>query len=325
VSSRGTTLAALLIALGHPAWWLLAAAGFLVRGGIVVFLLAIVSLPSPLVLSNILGPLIVPLAFGTLLPETAVLFGAAIGVGLFWLIAGSWFAAATEVALIRDARRVAAEEGVLPAAWSPANGPSEPGGGRRASARAAAAHLLAHVPTALAIGFGSVAIVAATYRELTIPSDTGPIALRVAIAAAAPITVIVVLWLFGELLGGQAARRIALDDTSVLRSLRLAAADLVRHPVGTVLVPLFLTAILALDLAAMLAVVAIVLTEVRDRLGDALADPVASLLTVLTLGAAWVLALLVTGLIGAWRSVALSLEHGRRRDNRGIHAPPTGG
>jgi len=41
MTTRGATLAALLSALGRPSWWILALAGFLVRGGIVVFVVAI--------------------------------------------------------------------------------------------------------------------------------------------------------------------------------------------------------------------------------------------------------------------------------------------
>jgi hypothetical protein len=305
VTTRGTTLAALLLALGRPTWWLLAVAGFLVRGGIVVFLLAIVSLPSPLVLSNIFGPLVVPLAFGTLLPTTAILLALALATALFWLVAGSWFAAATEVALIRESVRAAEDEGLGGRVAAPASR-------RRTSARVAAAHLIAHIPTAFALAFGGMAIVVSTYRELTNPSDSGPIVLRVVVSAALPIALIVASWLVGELVGGHAARRIVLEDAAVLAAVGRGALDLVRHPLGGLLVPLLMTAILAVDLGAVLGIVAIVLTDVRDRLIHPLADPLATLLTVATLGAAWSLALIVTGLIAAWRGAAMTLDHARR-------------
>jgi hypothetical protein len=325
LTTRGVTIAALLIALGQPAWWLLALAGFLARGGIVIFLFAIVSLPSPLVLSNILGPLVTPLAFGTLLPETAVLIVVAIGLALFWLIGGGWFAAATEIALIRGAQAVAAEEGLPAAAVVP--------GGRGLVARATAAHLLAHVPTALVVGIASVTIVRVIYAELTNPSDAGPIALRVVAGAVAPIGAIVVVWALGEIVGGLAARQIALGGASVPRALGRALVVIVRHPIGSLVVPILTLIVLAIDLGAVLAVVAIVLGQVRDRLVGGIDDPVAIALTLATLGAAWSLALIVTGLIAAWRNVALTFEVQRigvarsasGEDNRGIHAPPSGG
>jgi hypothetical protein len=319
VTTRGTTLAALLLALGRPVWWLLGLAGFLVRGGIVVFLLAIVSLPSPLVLSNIFGPLVVPLAFGTLLPTTAILIAVGLAIALFWLVAGSWFAAASEVALILETVQAAADEGLGDRATARAAGAAR---GRRTSARVAAAHLIAHIPTAFALGLGSVAIIAATYRELTNPSDSGPIILRVVVSAALTIAVIVTWWLVGELVGGHAARRIVLDDAAVLTAVGRGALDLVRHPVGGLVVPLLMTAVLAIDLGAVLGIVAIVLTDVRDRLIHPLADPLATLLTVATLGAAWSLALIVTGLIAAWRGAAMTLDHERRRNTRATGASP---
>ena len=112
MTTRGATLAALLSALGRPSWWILALAGFLVRGGIVVFVVAIVTLPSPLALSNDLAPLLTPLYFGRLEPTTLALLAAAIVIIVAWIVAGGWFAAATEVVLVRDARQAAHEEGL---------------------------------------------------------------------------------------------------------------------------------------------------------------------------------------------------------------------
>lgn len=300
LTTAGATIAALLIVLGRPAWWLLALAGFLARGGIVVFLFAIVSLPSPLVLSNILAPLVTPLAFGTLLPETAALILGGIGAGLFWLIGGGLFAAATELAIMRDARAIAEEEGLPAAAREP--------DGRLLVVRAAAAHLLAHGPTALVTATGAVAIVRVIYAELTNPSDSGPIALRVVSGAVAPIALIVVVWVLGEIVGGLAVRRIVIRGSSVLGGVVGAIGDLVRRPIGSVLMPFLTILVLAIDMAAVLAIVAVVLSEVRDRLAGRIDDPVATLLTVATLGAAWSLALTVTGLIAAWRSVAMTFE-----------------
>lgn len=303
LTTRGVTIAALLIALGRPAWWLLALAAFLARGGIVVFVLAIVSVPSPLVLSNILAPLVTPLAFGTLLPQTAVLITVGIGLALFWLIAGGWFAAATEIALIREAQATADEEGLPAAGEVPA--------GRQLAVRAAAAHFLAHLPTALVLGAGSVAIVRGIYAELVNPSDSGPLALRVVVGAALPLAAIVATWAFGELVGGLAVRRIALGGASIGGGVAGGIGDLVRRPIGSLVMPLLTMVVLAVDLGAVLATVAIVLGQSRDRLVGGSDDPVATGLTVATLGAAWSLALVVTGLIAAWRSVALTFEFQR--------------
>lgn len=326
------TIAALLAVLGRPAWWVLAIAGFLVRGGILAFLVAVVSLPSPLALSNVLGPVVLPIALGRVSSETALVLGLALGFVVAWVVVGGWFAAATEVSLIGEARRAARDEG-LP------TGPDRPAG-RWLVTRSAAVHLLAHLPTLAALAFATIEGIGVAYRELTNPSDASPIALRVVAGAAVPIIIVFGLWLVGEIVGGLAARRVVLGGSSVGRALIGALDDVIGRPGGALAMPTVTSAILIVDLAAVLAIVTVVWTEVRERLARPLDDPLATALTVATLGAAWTLALVVTGLIAAWRSVALTFEHERAsaaaaraaagdgapdRDIRGIHAPPTGG
>jgi hypothetical protein len=84
--------------------------------------------------------------------------------------------------------------------------------------------------------------------------------------------------------------------------------DLVRHPAGSLIAPVITAVVLIVDLAAVLVMVMIVWTQVRDRLVHGTGDPLPTALALLTLGAAWCLALLVTGLIDAWRSVAMTFE-----------------
>jgi hypothetical protein len=304
VTTRGATLAALLSALGRPSWWILALAGFLVRGGIVLFLVAIVTLPSPLALSNVLGPIVTPLYFGRFEPTTVTLIAVAIVAVVAWIVAGGWFAAATEVTLIHEAQRSARDEG-LPI------GEVRPGGSLLIG-RAAAAHLIALIPLAVTLGFGSVQIFGVAYSELVNPSSTGPIVLRVIGGAMGPVVAIVVTWVLGELVGGMAVRRIVIGGEPVVGAVLRSATDLLRRPAGGLLAPLVTTAILVADLGAVLAVVMIVWMEVRTRLLHALDDPLATALTLATLGAAWCLALLVTGLIDAWRSAAMTFELERR-------------
>ena len=119
---------------------------------------------------------------------------------------------------------------------------------------------------------------------------------------------IVVVWALGEIVGGLAVRRIVFRGSPVLGSVVGALGDLVRRPIGSLLMPFLTMLVLAFDMAAVLAIVAVVLSEVRDRLAGGIDDLVATLLTVATLGAAWSLALTVTGLIAAWRNVAMTFE-----------------
>jgi hypothetical protein len=300
VTTRGATLAALLSALSRPSWWILALAGFLIRGGILVFLLAIVTLPSPLALSNVLGPIITPLYLGHLDPSILALLIGAIVLAVAWIVGGGWFAAATEIILIRDARLAVSEEGVTERPL--------PSTGRWLIARAATAHLVALIPMGVVLGIGSVQIFGVAYRELLNPTDNGPIALRVIGGAAGPVVAIVASWVLGEIVGGLAVRRIVLGGEPVIGAVLRSAFDLVRRPAGALLVPLVTTAVLVVDLGAVLAVVMIVWADVRNRLVRPVDDPLATTFALATLGAAWCLALLMTGLIDAWRSAAMTFE-----------------
>src|SRR5258705_9955784 len=208
MTTRGATLAALFSALGRPSWWILALAGFLVRGGIIVFVVAIVTLPSPLALSNDLAPLLTPLYFGHLEPTTLALIVAAIVIIVAGIVAGGWLAAATEVVIVRDARQAAHEEGLPTRPLPPA--------GSMLITRSAVAHMVALIPMAFALGVGSVQIFGVAYRELVNPSDAGPIVLRVVREASGPIATIVVVWILGELVGGMAVRRIVLGGETGL-------------------------------------------------------------------------------------------------------------
>ena len=216
--------------LGRPSWWILGLAGFLVRGGILVFGLAIISLPSPLALSNVFGPIVTPLYLGRVEPATVALIASAAAAFVAWLVCGSWIAAATEVVLVRDARHAAIEEG-LPA------GPDR-SAGRLLISRAAVAHLLALIPLVVVLGLGSVQVAAVAYRELVNPSSAGPIVLRVISGALGPVVLIVIAWLLGELVGGMAVRRIVLRGESVVGAVGRSAADLVRRPLGGLIAPL---------------------------------------------------------------------------------------
>jgi hypothetical protein len=301
VTTRGVTLAAVLAVLSRPSWWLLALAGFLVRGGVLLFLLAIVMLPSPLVISNILQPVIVPLALGGLDAGTLAPFLLAAGLVLVWLVGGGWIGAATEVALIRDAREAMADEGL--------RARPNPRLKRWVVTRVAIARLLAHIPTAVALGLGSIRIGNVAYLELTSPFEvTTPLVIRVLEGAMGPIVAIVIVWLLGEIVGSLSARRIVLDDASIAGGLRGAVGAIVRRPLASLIPALGTGLVLAIDLAALLGVVAFAWAEIRDRLLDALADRSTLGVALVAFVVTWVGALAITGLIDAWRGVAMTFE-----------------
>jgi len=321
VTTRGLTLAALLAALGRPSWWLLALAGFMVRGGVLLFLLAIVSLPSPLIISNIVAPVIVPLALGRIDPGAIALLGGVVAIVAIWLIGGALVAATTEVALIRAARDAMLKEG-LPV------GPVAPPR-RWLIGRVAASHLLAHVPTGLVVAVGSIRIAGVAYIELTDPFDvTTPLILRIAAGAAGSIAAIVVVWLLAEIVGGRAVRRIVLRGASVVGGLRGAIGDLVRRPAAALAPALWTTLVLAIDLAAGLGIVALAWTQLGERLTDSTTDLATTTFWILAFPASWIGALALTGLVDAWRSAAMTFQVERAgvvAESRADRAPDPGG
>jgi len=92
--------AALLVILPRPASWIVGLAAFLVRGGILLFLLPIVVLPSPVGLANILGPTVATFWLGGMSLGFATLVTAIFAAFFVWLIVGGWVAAVTERDLI---------------------------------------------------------------------------------------------------------------------------------------------------------------------------------------------------------------------------------
>src|SRR5258708_9865727 len=101
MSRSGVFFASLLVSLGRPSWWLLALAGFLARGGILLAVLPLVKLPSPLVLSNLVAPGIVPLALGPIAAGVPATIAVPCAGRLAVLSVGGLVAAASDLPLIR--------------------------------------------------------------------------------------------------------------------------------------------------------------------------------------------------------------------------------
>lgn len=318
MSRGGAILASLLATLGRPGWWLLALAGFLVRGGFVVFILPIVVLPSPLAISDMVAPFIVPMALGRIGPET-VAVGVVAVVSLFgWLLIGGSIAAATDLGLVREAAAAAADEGVAP---PPSEAPATIDGERRDRVLVAtilAARLLAWLPFAAALAIGLVRIVAVTYVELTRPGDVdSPLALRVALGAAGELAVIAVAWLLGELVGGLASRRIVLDGAPAGRALLAAGRDVVRRPGSTLLPWLVTTALLFTILGGTVGAASVAWSRILVALSDQPTDPTTVAISLLTFVAIWLAALVLGGLFAAVRGSVLTFEHVRVRARTG--------
>jgi hypothetical protein len=317
VTRRATFLAAMLVAVGRPTWWLMALATFLVRGGIVVVLLPIVTLPSVLGTSNALAPVVVPLALGRIEPAIVLVPALVVAVLLAWLIIGGRIAAGIDVALVAEAADAARDEGVGGAFSAATTAAVTTAAVGRASAlgwRVVAIRLICWLPLAIAVGIGIARFVEVTYTELTRPVDVAtPLVLRIAGQAASNVGLIVVAWAVGELVGGVATRRVTLTAAGHAHALAWAIGTSARSPISWLVPWALATAVLALVMGLTLGAAAFAWARAVDAISDHVVDPVATLVTMLAFVAAWLAALVLGGAILAVRSASQTFEHVRRR------------
>lgn len=293
--NRGAVLVgALLVTIATPATWPMALATFLVRGGIVLFFVPIVVLPTAAGLGDAIGPTLTSIAFGSVSTGQLVLagivgIGLILGVGLI-----GWLAGALEA---EGVRTVALDEETT---GTPFTG-SRPVGGRIA-ARVLAVRLVANVPLAICLVWGAIRIVRLTYAELTSPVNVdAPLIWRVIAGSPEVITAIVLTWMLGQILGGIATRAMIIDGRAPGRALHVALVACARRP----LVVLARFWIPTLVLAAVVVPSVLASAGAWGAAADALrdpVDPVGILVTVLVMVVLWATGLLLTSVVCAWRS-----------------------
>ena len=304
-SWAGSMQAALAATAGRPRWWVLALAAFLVRGGIVVALLPLVTLPSAAALATAFAPTIESLALArqsaaAVLVGTALIGVVAAIVGLAAYV-GSWL----DETLVREAE-VAEELDLRPSVAAPS------------AWRGLAIRFVAHLPTLLALAYATVRIVIVTYDEFLSPGDPGlPIAIRILLRAPDTVAVVGITWLLGEALGGLATRRAA-EGEGIAASIRGAFRDLLaRRGVATFVIT---DAVVFAVVLLLIAVVGRAATHLRAYLLDgASSTNVAAALLLLV--ATWVVGLAVLGAALAWRSTAWTIEAAPRRLELPVAAP----
>ena len=284
--------AALLAALAKPTWWALALAAFLLRGGFLIALLPIVSLPTTADVTNALAPTVEDLIYGSPSFEAVVggtLLISAAFLALYGMIfAGSWL----DLALLRETT----SDPELELGWSPAN---------KSATLALAIRLVAHLPTVVAIGYAVIRVIGVLYVELTAPGDTTtPLAIRVlAQAPDAPLAV-GITWLVGEAVGGLTTRRVAAGEPvagAFGRSIRQVAS-----PRGLATLAATTGALIALLVPYLLTV-----ATAWDNVRVALSDDVGSLLTLTALVlmvSTWVLGLVLLAALLCWRATAWTVQ-----------------
>jgi hypothetical protein len=301
------------LTMARPALWVYALVAFLARGGVVVLLLPVVVLPTFLGLSNFVGPTSVsadgpgPRLVAIVATGLAVIFTLAVG--------GTIIAAAGETLLLRA--MVMPDEGEERRRGVFFSVPVAVSRVRAGVVRVASVRLVLLLPVFLAVAAAIPAWVAVAYRELTLPGDLAvPLVVRVLAGAPSATLLVGVAWLACEVVGGFAARRAVLLDATWPRALALGLADPLRAPVGTALTVLAALAVAAVALVPAAWAVSTAWDAARHALVDGASAP-ATVGSAVILTAAWVVALLLAGIAGAWRATLATAELLRRHP-----APP---
>jgi hypothetical protein len=315
--------AASAVAASRPRLWVFALLAFLARGGLVALVIPMLVLPTFVGLSNTVGPTSVTAAGPT--PRLIAMVVTWLGVALGAIVGGTLIAAAAEVALHRatvapgadragsgfPSRVTAVTASSAPTAVTASSAPATRGTAptsRGIVLRVATVRLVLLLPVAVALAAAVPAWVQVAYRELLLPTDLAvPLPVRVIAGAPLPAGVVVATWLAAEVLGGLAARRIALHGSSVAGSFRAAAGDVARAPVSA-----FLTLTLAIGGTLLVLVPAVVVVgaawdHARIALVDG-TDAAGIILTTLVLAAVWAGCLVVAGIAAAWRSALWTAE-----------------
>jgi hypothetical protein len=282
----------LVATLGRPDWWVLALAGFLIRGGFVVVMLPLFTLPTVAQLSTLLAPTVETLVIGGATPVGAVLGGLVLAAAIVALaifgLAGAWF----DQELTRE---VAADDDVE-LGWRPTT---------LSVTQAFRIRLTAHLPTALALVYATARVVALTYDELLSPGDpTISVVARVLDRAPDVVAVVVLTWLAGETVGALAVRRVAAGATprqALWRSVRQLLSLRGLATLGATS-----AAVLVVGLPFLLALGRAwehLRTYVLDQVD---AVPLAAALVLLV--GTWILGLSILGAALAWRASAWTVE-----------------
>ena len=303
---RTSMASAIVATLSRPSSWAVCLAGFLARGGILLFVLPLVRLPTTASLANQVVPVVQPSVFGTF-TIGFVQFLVVIVAGLLgWLVVGGLIGAWADVTAIREAladEEIGGWDGTMPPA------------GRSLLVRVMAARIVAHLPLVVWLIAIIPVVFLATYAELTNPGEViSHLFLRTLAHVSVQVTVLVALWWLGETAGGLAARRIVVGDASVLRAVAAGWGDLGRHAVTAGLTLLVTT--LGLALAVVPALLAASFGWRFVRLSVPEGRSLEAIVAVTAFVLIWLGGLVIAAAAAAWRSHAWTAEWLRWRDAR---------
>jgi hypothetical protein len=228
-TALGTALA---IVLGRPELWLVGALSVAARGGLLLLMVPVLTLPSPTGLTIILGPEVLAASS----PALATLITAAVGVAVALLLTGLALAATADLMayerFVRDLESLEARAGREPRQLDARSRLSTVA----SLALIQAVVLLPAIVAAVVLGERAAVLIP---RELLDPSSSAHILARIVVGAWGPIVALIVLLLAAEMVGSLASRRLlasrfrlapARRSTSEARSLRVAVVRALTAP-----------------------------------------------------------------------------------------------
>ena len=308
--------------LSSPVMWVVGAAGFLARGGILVLALPILSLPTPVGVTLLVPPLSVTTsgissaflpellaagAFTVLVVALGLLLGALADAVVYQQLAG--LARAHDVA----ARDAAARTSILPAAM-----PGPRGGAPRLVAKLIGVEILALLP-AIAMSIITVSrLIAVGEQEYLLPSSTSvPYVARVLQGASTALIALGACLLLADVVNALLSRRLlrgAYRPEAVPTAGRprptARAAQALRGAARIAATWLAAWVVTIVSLVPGLLAITLAWPAVRDTyaatLSSAPPGPVELVTTTVAFVAAWILALLVVGAGSALRAAAWS-------------------
>jgi hypothetical protein len=305
---RASMTSAIVVTLSRPSSWPVCLAGFLARGGILLFVLPLVRLPTTASLANQVVPVLQPSVFGTFTTGFVQFVVVLVAGFLLWLIIGGLIGAWTDVTAIREAL---ADEDI--GGWDGAALPA----GRPLLVRVMAARLVAHLPLVAWLIAIIPTVFLATYAELTNPGEViSHLFLRTLAHVPVQVTVLVALWWLGEAAGGLAARRIVVDDAPLLRAVAGGWLDLARHGLTSGMTLLVTT--IGLGLAVVPALLAASFGWRFVRLSVPEGRALEAIVSVTAFVLIWMGGLVIAAAAAAWRSHAWTAEWLRWRSKARI-------
>jgi hypothetical protein len=291
-----------------------AAAGFMLRGGIVVLALPAVVLPSVIELAGTMGVD----AFAIDGRPTNLVVMLAIVVSI---VAAAWLLVAVLVGSLLDVWLV---EAAVDPDGSSLRRP-RPLPDLELLFGLAGVRAVCLVPLAASIAWGASQIYDSVFKELTTPSDLAvPLAVRVLTRAAAAVFVVAAVWLVQETIGAIAIRRLLFTGCGIPQAIGGAVMQLIRRPISSAatIATVYLTSVAVMAVGLGLTVAGFEWARTAARIAEPLSvtlgigpwstsrdfRPVVFVLASFALVAAWIVSAGLAGVASAWRNAAFTGE-----------------